>query len=139
MSCKLVAPYHFPNWLKNQRMLSHLDISDLGISDSIPSWFQNLTSNNMYYLNLSNNQIHAMSPISLSMGVLSVLDLSSNNLLGILPRIQAESMAFLSLSNNQFSGSITPLCNFSLSSFVIVHLDLSNNQFVMTRLAQAVT
>ncbi|GMN65838.1 hypothetical protein TIFTF001_034899 [Ficus carica] len=127
-SCKLQPPYLFPNWLKNQSMLSDLDISDLGISDAIPIWFQNLISNNMFFLNISKNQIHGTFPASPSISKLFALDLSSNNLVGTLPRIQSDLLCFLDVSNNQFSGSLLPLCSITLSQYMDVHLDLSNNQ-----------
>ncbi|KAF7151962.1 hypothetical protein RHSIM_Rhsim02G0186000 [Rhododendron simsii] len=45
----------FPAWLKSQKSLDTLDISNTGISDRIPSWLWNMS---LCFLNASNNQIY---------------------------------------------------------------------------------
>ncbi|KAK1364378.1 hypothetical protein POM88_039939 [Heracleum sosnowskyi] len=52
-SCKLGPT--FPKWIRNQRDIYHLDISDSQISDTIPVWFWNLSG--ISFLNLSSNNI----------------------------------------------------------------------------------
>ncbi|XP_027358878.1 receptor-like protein EIX1 [Abrus precatorius] len=46
----------FPAWIKHQRELTALQISNSGISDSFPEWFWNL-SLSLLYLNVSHNQL----------------------------------------------------------------------------------
>ncbi|KAK9178913.1 hypothetical protein WN943_028107 [Citrus x changshan-huyou] len=58
-SCKM-GP-HFPKWLQTQNQVKELDISDAGISDTIPDWFWNQT-NELFVLNISNNQIQGKLP-----------------------------------------------------------------------------
>ncbi|KAG4177100.1 hypothetical protein ERO13_A11G293941v2 [Gossypium hirsutum] len=64
----------FPQWLKFQKKLSYLDISDERISDFVPTWFLNLPTR-FYYLNLSCNQLTG--GISY-LNVTTTIDLSSN-------------------------------------------------------------
>ncbi|KAK1364354.1 hypothetical protein POM88_039915 [Heracleum sosnowskyi] len=53
-SCNL-GP-NFPIWIRNQRNIDHLDLSNNQISDTIPLWFWNVSSS-MMLLNLSSNKI----------------------------------------------------------------------------------
>uniref|UniRef100_A0A453LKF1 Uncharacterized protein n=1 Tax=Aegilops tauschii subsp. strangulata TaxID=200361 RepID=A0A453LKF1_AEGTS len=39
---------HFPLWLKGQKDISELDISDAGIVDLLPDWFWTLFPNARY-------------------------------------------------------------------------------------------
>ncbi|MED6196538.1 hypothetical protein PIB30_048452, partial [Stylosanthes scabra] len=108
---------NFPSWIKSQKNLRYLDMSDTGISTSIPNWFWQEFSHDGWYLNLSSNSIHGHLPNSLetfhlpnsietfqSSGIM--LDLSSNHLQGRLPSLPAD-MEWLDLSNNLFFGSMT--------------------------------
>jgi EIX receptor 1/2 len=122
-SCKL-GP-NFPQWLHSQKNFSQLDISDSEISDTIPNWFWDLSSN-IQFLNLSHNQIIGTIPLqwfSTSFIGSPLIDLSYNFLSGPLPQFHSDS-SVLNLSNNLFQGSITSICetNGNLS-----YLDLSNN------------
>jgi EIX receptor 1/2 len=122
-SCKLGPA--FPKWLQTQKNFSQLDISDAGISDTIPTWFWDLSSN-IQFLNLSHNQITGTIPLQwfLTRFIDSpLIDLSYNYLNGPLPQFHSDS-SVLNLSNNLFQGSITSICetNGNLS-----YLDLSNN------------
>ncbi|XP_050369307.1 receptor-like protein EIX2 [Argentina anserina] len=132
-SCK-VGP-HFPNWLRtSRRSFYDLDLSDAGISEVIPSWFQNSFMKisrdqvgSYRYLNLSSNQLkgplHSLPPEVAS------LDLSNNKLSGrisFLCTSNNRNMTFLDLSGNSFSGEL-PNCWKHLDNLVI--LDLSNNSF----------
>ncbi|KAK8329584.1 hypothetical protein V6Z11_A11G343600, partial [Gossypium hirsutum] len=98
----------FPQWLKFQKKLSVLDISDAGISDVMPTWFLNLPIP-FEYLNLSYNQLTG--GVSY-LNVTYIVDLSSNRFTGPLPRVVFPILQFLILSNNSFSGSLFELvCN----------------------------
>ncbi|XP_024199512.2 receptor-like protein EIX2 [Rosa chinensis] len=128
MSCKM-GPY-FPKWLRTSlRSFNELDLSDAGISDIIPSWFQDnsMKVSQSLVLNLSSNQLKG--PIhSLPSGLVYV-DLSSNKLSGrisFLCTSKDRNLKFLDLSNNSFSGEL-PNCWKHLENLII--LDLSNNAF----------
>ncbi|XP_024156080.1 receptor-like protein EIX2 [Rosa chinensis] len=122
-SCK-IGPY-FPKWLRtSQNSFGELDLSDAGISDIIPSWFQDYSGSEV--LNLSSNQLEG--PIhSLPSGLVYV-DLSSNKLSGRISFLCAgnRNLQLLDLSSNSFSGEL-PNCWKHLENLVI--LDLSHNAF----------
>ncbi|KAF3432899.1 hypothetical protein FNV43_RR24001 [Rhamnella rubrinervis] len=119
-SCKLGPS--FPKWLSTQRKLQSLDISKADISDSIPSWFWDM-SPSLENMNLSFNQIHGMLP-NLSSKSYSTIDLSSNHLYGPLPSFSPNTTTLI-LSNNMFSGPISSLCSTRLS--LLNQLELSHN------------
>nr|XP_015900283.2 receptor-like protein EIX1 [Ziziphus jujuba var. spinosa] len=119
-SCKL-GP-QFPRWLQSQEY-SRLDISNTGISDSIPSWFWD----HKYTIdraNVSNNQLSGMIG-NYSMFIADVIDLSSNQLEGAVPTFLFEAASLLSLSRNKFS-SINSMCG--VTDAMLKVLDISHNQ-----------
>ncbi|MED6199131.1 hypothetical protein PIB30_073090 [Stylosanthes scabra] len=97
--CKL-GPY-LPKWLKTQKKLLQLDISNAGISDITPEWFWALSTR------------------------LDRMNISYNNLTGIIPDFPLRLTGYLSISlaANQFEGSIPLFLRRAIS------LDLSNNKF----------
>ncbi|XP_058082365.1 receptor-like protein EIX1 [Magnolia sinica] len=101
-SCRL-GPL-FPAWLREQRDIYQLDLSNAQISDSIPNWFWNLSSQ-VQYLNLSHNQISDEIPNLLQFALLARIDLSYNYFRGSLPH-SFLNVGFLDLSKNSFSGPI---------------------------------
>ncbi|KAL9991714.1 putative leucine-rich repeat-containing, plant-type, leucine-rich repeat domain superfamily [Helianthus debilis subsp. tardiflorus] len=122
-SCNL-GP-RFPIWMKTQRNFKHLDISNAGISGSVPNWFWDLPSE-LEFLNISSNGIEGMIP---NMGVIFLgypgMDLSNNHFEGSVPSLPSRVSA-LNLSGNKFSGTVSFLCNFDGP---LTLLDLSNNSF----------
>ncbi|KAI4352124.1 hypothetical protein L6164_006405 [Bauhinia variegata] len=102
---------HFPSWLHTQKQLRYLDISNTSISDIFPTWFWSVTSQ-IYYLNLSRNQIRGPVPDALTNADYhAVYDLSYNQFQGPLPHFSSNLTA-LDLSFNSFSGSLRRfLCN----------------------------
>ncbi|XP_030487788.2 receptor-like protein EIX2 [Cannabis sativa] len=114
----------FPKWLQNQSNLSHIDVSNSGISQSIPSWFWNFTSQ-LSFVNLSNNQIsgEVVEDYS-SMQNLTEVDLSSNYFVGPIPIFLFRAEA-LYLSRNKFS-SLNAICNVTYQ--YLSFLDISDNQ-----------
>ncbi|XP_016718151.2 receptor-like protein EIX2 [Gossypium hirsutum] len=97
----------FPRWLKFQKNLSVLDISDAGISDILPTWLLN-SSTQFEYVNLSCNQLTG--GISY-LNVTEIVDLSSNQFTGPLPRV-FPTLQILILSTNSFSGPLFEfVCN----------------------------
>ncbi|XP_020586791.1 LRR receptor-like serine/threonine-protein kinase GSO1, partial [Phalaenopsis equestris] len=122
LSSCLVGP-QFPRWLQNQKHLSDLDLSNCGISDIIPSWFWNISSQ-INYLNMSQNAIRGEIPMSLNIAIVETIDLRSNQLEGRLPRL-VNLVRFVSFSNNKFSSGIELYLNGNMSWLVV--LDLSQN------------
>ena len=121
-SCKL-GP-RFPGWLRTQKGVGWLDISGSGISDVIPNWFWNFTSN-LNRLNISNNQITGVVPnASIEFSRFPQMDMSSNYFEGSIP-VFIFYAGWLDLSKNMFSGSISSLC--AVSRGASAYLDLSNN------------
>ncbi|KAL5572608.1 hypothetical protein UlMin_022205 [Ulmus minor] len=122
--CKM-AP-KFPKWLQTQKNCYKLDISNVGISDFIPSWFWDLSSQ-IELLNLSNNQISGIvSNSSLEFIPTCEIDLSSNQIEGPIPVFLFKA-ASVNLSRNRFS-KLDSLCdvNYTANNF----LDISNNQLL---------
>uniref|UniRef100_A0ACD6A9L1 Uncharacterized protein n=1 Tax=Avena sativa TaxID=4498 RepID=A0ACD6A9L1_AVESA len=96
---------HFPRWLKGQRDVINLDISDAGIVDDLPEWFWSVFSN-VQYLNISCNQISGRLPDTLEfMSSAFIFDLNSNNLTGTLPHLPKR-LAELDISRNFLSGPL---------------------------------
>ncbi|KAH9648700.1 hypothetical protein KPL70_025700 [Citrus sinensis] len=121
-SCKM-GP-HFPKWLRTQSQLILLDISNTGISGTVPDWFWDL-SVELFFLNLSNNHIKGKLPdLSFLRSDDIVVDISSNHFRGQIPPLPSNS-TFLNLSKNKFSGSITFLCSIIENTRNI--FDLSSN------------
>ncbi|KAJ9679622.1 hypothetical protein PVL29_021522 [Vitis rotundifolia] len=124
-SCKL-GP-RFPNWLQTQEGFRELDISASGISDVIPNWFWNLTSD-LRLLNISNNHISGTLPNLTSYPSSLEMDMSSNCLEGSIP-LSVFNAGWLDLSKNMFSGSISLSCGTTNQpGSGLSHLDLSNNR-----------
>ncbi|EXB38815.1 LRR receptor-like serine/threonine-protein kinase GSO1 [Morus notabilis] len=122
-SCK-VGP-RFPKWLQTQKNYSKLNISYAGISDSIPDWFWDLSSE-VYSIDLSHNQIHGTTPnSSIEFIGYPEIDLSSNKLEGSIPVFIFKAGA-IDLSRNSFSklDSIFQVSKDSLLTF----LDISYNK-----------
>ncbi|RYR62937.1 hypothetical protein Ahy_A04g020695 [Arachis hypogaea] len=96
----MLGPY-FPKWLKTQKTLTRLDISNAGISDITPNWFWALSTR------------------------LNTMNISYNNLTGIIPDFPLRLTEYPSiyLAANQFEGSIPAFLRRAVS------LDLSNNKF----------
>jgi Leucine-rich repeat (LRR) protein len=123
-SCNLGPP--FPQWLQNQNNCVNLDISNTGISDTIPNWFWNLSNSNLKLLDLSHNKMSGFLPdISSKYSNLQNIDLSFNQFEGPLPRFSSDTTSTLFLSNNKFSGPDSFACN--IGSGILSVLDLSNN------------
>lgn len=122
-SCKMLEGT-FPQWLQTQKKLSHLDVSNASISESIPNWFWNI-SYNLRYLNLSSNQINGIVPdLSSRFTSFPTIDLSNNKFSGPLSAFPLNTTV-LNLSNNSFQGTISFLC--TMTTGTLTYLDLSSN------------
>ncbi|KAK2983133.1 hypothetical protein RJ640_022605 [Escallonia rubra] len=117
----------FPSWLQAQQWLIELDLSSTGISDSVPTWFWNLSSQ-FIYLNLSHNQLHGMIP-SIPKVELTypLMHLSHNRFSGSLPRLSAN-VVELDLSRNWFTGGLSHfLCGSTDKPNQLTILNLGDN------------
>ncbi|KAK9072524.1 hypothetical protein SSX86_008958 [Deinandra increscens subsp. villosa] len=127
-SCKL-GP-HFPKWVQALKNLSSIDISNTGISDTIPKEFWYMWPSGLTYLNLSSNNITGQLKDLLSNfnsnSESSTLDLSSNNFYGPIPNVSS-TLQWLDLSKNKLNGEINFVCQIFDGS--LFFLDLSHNSF----------
>ncbi|XP_019167277.1 PREDICTED: receptor like protein 30-like [Ipomoea nil] len=115
-SCKLGPK--FPSWIRTQTLyLEILDISDNGISCSIPHWLSNLTS--LRHLTICQNFLRDEFKES------NYLDLSDNLFSGNIPECLGKHagkyLGVLNLANNNFSGEIPSSLGY-LSQISSLHL-----------------
>ncbi|XP_051137609.1 receptor-like protein EIX2 [Andrographis paniculata] len=98
----------FPSWLQSQKTLVYLNLSNCGISGTLPSDIGYMLPL-LKYLLMSRNSINGSLPDSFcNMIDLLVIDLSSNNLSGSMLECwqKFQGLRFLSLSSNELSGTI---------------------------------
>ncbi|MQM21803.1 hypothetical protein Taro_054849 [Colocasia esculenta] len=101
-SCNLVG---FPEFLRNQSILSRLDLSNNLIDGVVPNWLWSVGNGGLAYLNLSHNSLKNFeSPPDLSRSALIVLDINSNKLRGQIPLPPPQNL-FVDYSNNQFTST----------------------------------
>ncbi|CAN6691374.1 unnamed protein product [Malus baccata var. baccata] len=93
-------------WLKSQKHLSALNMSNTGISGTIPIWFWNIYSNGAYFVDLSRNQLSGEPFDPQVSGIL--INLRSNQFNGSLPLVSSV-VSTLDLSNSSFSGTLSHL------------------------------
>ncbi|KAK3421399.1 hypothetical protein EUGRSUZ_G02054 [Eucalyptus grandis] len=109
-SCKM-GP-EFPNWLRTQRKIQALDLSNASISDEVPYWLSDILSN-IEVLDLSGNMLRGniSQIIGKKMPFLTQMSLSGSNLTGGIPNslCMSDLLSFLDLSKNQLSGKL-PRC-----------------------------
>ncbi|XP_048497064.1 receptor-like protein EIX2 [Beta vulgaris subsp. vulgaris] len=131
-NCKLGPS--FPKWLVSLKNYSFLDISNAGISDSIPKSFWS-SSSMVGYLNMSHNNIYGTLPDLQRLPASSdsnyiiqvnqcIIDMSFNNIEGAIPSFPPN-LTRLFLNNNKFSDPHSLLCPKDKS--ILLELDLSNN------------
>ncbi|KAH0780826.1 hypothetical protein KY290_000424 [Solanum tuberosum] len=116
----------FPMWLRTQKRISEVDISDCGIQGEVPTWFWNLSSQ-IRLLNLSHNQFVGEVPIISTDEYASLRYLGSNNFSGPIPLISTN-VRELDLSNNSFSKGLSNfLCEAKNGSYELKILNLGGN------------
>ncbi|CAD6255176.1 unnamed protein product [Miscanthus lutarioriparius] len=94
----------FPGWLQWNVSIAYLDISSAGIADRLPQWFSDAFSN-VWFMNISNNQLNGTLPADMGSMSLQELYLSSNKLTGQIPMLPPN-IQTLDLSNNLLSGPL---------------------------------
>ncbi|KMZ75488.1 hypothetical protein ZOSMA_114G00850 [Zostera marina] len=117
----------FPDFLRYQEFMNHLDLSNNKLDGLIPSWLWNISSHGTFtYLNLSSNSLIGFegSPPNLSSSSLNVLDLHSNKLGGsiLLPPL---ANFFIDYSHNRFTSFIPSNIDIYLKNTIF--FSLSNN------------
>ncbi|KAL6312452.1 hypothetical protein AAG906_021668 [Vitis piasezkii] len=143
----------FPNWLRTQKEVFFLDLSNASISGFIPKWFWNISLNHrlsgelpssfqnlsrLELLDLSYNQLSGKVPswIGTAFINLVILNLRSNVFFGRLPSqlSNLSSLHVLDLAQNNLMGEI-PVTLFELKAMVrhfnvapLLSLDLSRNK-----------
>ncbi|KAH6806763.1 hypothetical protein C2S51_031594 [Perilla frutescens var. frutescens] len=114
-----------PAWIRKQRTIDVLDLSNTGISGNIPASFLDIP-----FLNVSNNNLNGSIPRISSSKKLTPhrLYLSSNRFSGSLPRID-EDVLELDLSHNLFSEGISDfLCDTTFETYGLEFLYLEGNR-----------
>ncbi|KAF7088037.1 hypothetical protein CFC21_091190 [Triticum aestivum] len=101
-SCQLGPK--FPMWLRWQTPVMSLDISNTSINDMVPDWFWIATSS-VDYLNIRNNQITGVLPSTMEFMRAEVMDFSSNQLGGPIPKLPIN-LTDLDLSRNNLVGPL---------------------------------
>ncbi|XP_031249931.1 receptor-like protein EIX2 [Pistacia vera] len=116
----------FPLWLRSQKHLQYLDISDSRIKDAIPTFLFKIP---FKYVNLSHNQLYGQIPNLTESTQLEVLDLNSNNLSGSMPLISFQ-LHLLDLSNNVLSGPIFHFLCHKLNESKSLEILILNNNYL---------
>ncbi|XLU99834.1 hypothetical protein S245_014174 [Arachis hypogaea] len=122
-SCNLV---HFPNFIQHLQELTDLFLSDNSIK-TIPSWLWNKTT--LESLEISNNLLMGeISPSICNLQSLINLDLSFNNLFGMIPSCLgsfSQSLQLLNVSGNKLTGNIPQIY---VKGNVLQLIDFSSNK-----------
>ncbi|XP_064952077.1 receptor-like protein EIX2 [Musa acuminata AAA Group] len=96
--CQILPMPQFPKWLRTQTDLRELDLSNTGIKETIPNWLPS----GLQYLYLSDNKITGEIP-------------------QFFPKLK-----YLSLSNNSFSGNLSPRITNTMPSLQWFDLSMNN-------------
>ncbi|KAL6291282.1 hypothetical protein ACE6H2_008792 [Prunus campanulata] len=120
----------FPMWLQTQKQLKVLSLPNTGLSDTIPAWFPNISSQ-LVALNLSHNQLHGEIQ-NIKGGFQSAIDLSSNQFNGSLPFVSSSDrmdetkyLNSLHLGDNLLTGDI-PNCLMNWKMLMMLNLKSNN-------------
>ncbi|XP_051143767.1 receptor-like protein EIX2 [Andrographis paniculata] len=122
-SWNLGSGSQIPSWLETQKNILVLDLSDTGLSGTVPNWMWEIR-----ILNLSHNNFHGHIPdVNVFEDDYRYLSLSSNRFSGPMPRIPDAST--LDLSDNLLMGGITRfLCDPTNATYNIIMLFLGGNK-----------
>ncbi|KAH7690641.1 Non-specific serine/threonine protein kinase protein [Dioscorea alata] len=120
-SCRISSV--LPAWLKTQTGLGSLCLSEAEISGNVPTWFWNLSSNSLFFLNISHNNLSGILP-TLQYSVLDVIDMSHNKFEGLIPDLNSSLLNIVDLRNNSLFGPIS--LSFASANLIQV-ISLSHN------------
>ncbi|THG01990.1 receptor-like protein EIX2 [Camellia sinensis] len=98
----------FPLWLRTQRELSFISLTNVSILDTMPDWLWKL-SPQLDWLDLSHNQVNGLLPNTLQFRAFALVDLSFSRLTGQFPLWH--NLSILHLGNNSLSGPIPEKIN----------------------------
>lgn len=101
-SCRLGLAV--PAWIRWQRGIKVLDISNATIEDNIPGWLWAVVSE-ANYLDISKNLLSGTLPTNFEMLAANMVDLSSNRIGCPVPSFP-RNIKYLDLSNNNLSGTL---------------------------------
>ncbi|KAL1340462.1 hypothetical protein AAHE18_09G016300 [Arachis hypogaea] len=120
-----LTPNKLPSWIYTQNSLTLLAIVNSRIPLELPNKFWKFVSDQVEYLDLSNNSINVdMSNVLLNS---KVVVLGDNNLRGGVPQI-SPNVTLLRLANNFLSGSISSfLCHKTKEKNNLKYVDISHN------------
>ncbi|XP_066336803.1 receptor-like protein EIX2 [Miscanthus floridulus] len=124
-SCQLGPA--FPSWIRWQRSISVLDISNATIDDNIPDWLWAILST-ATFLDMSKNRLRGTLPTNLDeiMPAGGMIDLSSNRTTGPVPRLP-RNIQYLDLSRNNLSGTLPAFGNQTLDTFALYNNSISGS------------
>ncbi|XP_012704044.1 probable LRR receptor-like serine/threonine-protein kinase At4g36180 [Setaria italica] len=124
-SCQLGPA--FPSWIRWQRSMNVLDISNATIHDNVPDWLWVVVST-ASYLNMSNNLLSGTLPASLEMLAARMIDLSSNRFAGPVPRFPRSNFyTYLDLSRNNLSGTLPDFGGMNLFTLALYNNSISGS------------
>ncbi|KAK7364407.1 hypothetical protein VNO80_13037 [Phaseolus coccineus] len=101
----------FPKWIQSQNKIRFLDISNNGISNTLPIWFwDKFELRNPISINISYDNLEGMIPNLSLENSFDSFDLGSNQFEGPIPSFIRDS-TYIDLSNNKFTDSFWFLCS----------------------------
>nr|XP_020196375.2 receptor-like protein EIX2 [Aegilops tauschii subsp. strangulata] len=95
----------FPNWLRGQRSINFLHLSNTGLVGRIPDWFWT-TFSEAASLDISLNQLSGELPLSLEFMSVIFLSMQSNLLTGLIPKLP-RTIELLDISRNSLNGFVS--------------------------------
>lgn len=95
----------FPTWLRSQKNIARLDISNASLTGTIPNWFWT-TFSSTRFLFLAANRLEGELPPNLEFMSVEVLSLGSNQLTGSLPKLP-RSIKVFDISRNSLNGQLS--------------------------------
>nr|XP_020196369.1 receptor-like protein EIX2 [Aegilops tauschii subsp. strangulata] len=95
----------FPEWLRWQKSIRSLQISNNGLVGRIPDWFWT-TFSEAQHLDISFNQLSGDLPLNLEFMSIITLSMGSNLLTGLIPKLP-RTVVVLDISNNSLNGFVS--------------------------------